>query len=239
MYVQYNIKYCFIDAKGYVCYVGPNNKFPYVAVCDPQIINEFMCEKDHFYERDTEYSYVSRILGKNDSNNNTLVWYLLKKKQNKKMSYNTFAHDGFFGWLNNYKRKYLKFVFDVGERPPYPIINSNATFVDVVDNFNFADFGIIFTCTVLGFPFSRYACRSLNHESLYLKRYMFSTAWTAMISYGFLYAFANSYNRLNGFVDNGLRWKRKEKILIKYDFTSEYEKSSIFGFFRLREVNEQ
>ena len=45
-----------------------------------------------------------------------------------------------------------------------------------------------------------------------------------MISGGLVTAFNNSGYRLQGQVDNGLRWKRPEIKLNKYDFTKEYEK---------------
>jgi hypothetical protein len=37
------------------------------------------------------------------------------------------------------------------------------------------------------------------------------------------------YRRLTGFWDNGLRWSKPEDKLRKYDNTSEFEKSSIWG----------
>jgi len=55
----------------------------------------------------------------------------------------TFAFDGILGGLNLFKRRDNRFVLDLGERPPYPIINSGATFVDVVDNLNAADAGLV------------------------------------------------------------------------------------------------
>lgn len=60
-----------------------------------------------------------------------------------------FSHDGFFGGLNLLRRRDARFVLDLGERPPYPIINSNATFVDVIDNLNKADAGVV-AFSVLG-----------------------------------------------------------------------------------------
>ena len=55
--------------------------------------------------------------------------------------------------------------------------------------------------------------------------------------WGMLMGFTNSYYRLNGFVDNGLVWKRKERKLNKYDFTSELEANSFFKNLRIREWN--
>ena len=41
-----------------------------------------------------------------------------------------------------------------------------------------------------------------------------------------------SYRRISGFWDNGLRWKKPEDRLRKYDNTSHYEANTIWG--RLR-----
>ena len=38
-----------------------------------------------------------------------------------------------------------------------------------------------------------------------------------------------------GFAYNGLQWRRKEKKLLKYDFTSDFEQKTIWKHFRLRE----
>lgn len=40
------------------------------------------------------------------------------------------------------------------------------------------------------------------------------------------------YRRLTGFWDNGLRWRKPEDKLRKYDNTSEFERATIWG--RLR-----
>jgi len=63
---------------------------------------------------------------------------------------------------------------------------------------------------------------------------MFSLSWTAGTAFGGLFALANSYYRLKGLVDNGLRWKRPERKLRKYDFSTEFEDNTIWKHFRLR-----
>lgn len=39
------------------------------------------------------------------------------------------------------------------------------------------------------------------------------------------------YQRLTGYYENGLRWKKPEKKLKKFDFTSEFEKQSKWSMF--------
>mmetsp|Transcript_11722 Transcript_11722/g.13514 ORF Transcript_11722/g.13514 Transcript_11722/m.13514 type:complete len:151 (+) Transcript_11722:42-494(+) len=136
---------------------------------------------------------------------------------------NTFAHDSFFGGLNLYKRRDQRYGRGAGERPPYPIIVDQPTFGEAVKNFNRADWGLMFMFTAIGFPMARVATRG-SFASEYQRRKLFNAFWWIMISSGFITALANSGYRLQGHVDNGLRWKRPEIKLNKYDFTKEYEK---------------
>jgi hypothetical protein len=55
------------------------------------------------------------------------------------------------------------------------------------------------------------------------------------IYWGVMMAFLNSNFRLQGFVDNGLVWKRRNTRLRKYDFTSDYEKTSLWRYLRIRD----
>lgn len=63
---------------------------------------------------------------------------------------------------------------------------------------------------------------------------MFKVFWNTIVGWGCLFALANSYYRLEGYVDNGLRWKTKEKKIRKYDFTSEFEEKTFWKHLRLR-----
>ncbi|KAL4478928.1 hypothetical protein ABPG72_019365 [Tetrahymena utriculariae] len=147
----------------------------------------------------------------------------------------TFAHDSFLGGLNLFKRRDPRFVLDQGERPPYPIINSNSSFVDVLNNFNKADFGLVLFSGAIGFPLSRWVLKGLTFSSLNYRRGLFSSVYGGIIFWGLVLGFNNSYYRLNGFVDNGLVWKKKERKLNKYDFTSEFEDNSFFKKLRIRD----
>jgi hypothetical protein len=53
------------------------------------------------------------------------------------------AHDSFFGFLNLFRFKEKKTVYLLGERPPYPIINSDPDLFDITNNMNAADFGAV------------------------------------------------------------------------------------------------
>jgi hypothetical protein len=53
---------------------------------------------------------------------------------------------------------------------------------------------------------------------------LFFTAVTLMISV--------PYRRLTGYIDNGLRWRKPEDKLRKYDETSQFEKVTIWKRFK-------
>ena len=40
------------------------------------------------------------------------------------------------------------------------------------------------------------------------------------------------YRRLTGYADNGLRWRNPEDKLRKFDNTSEFERATIWKYFR-------
>ena len=47
--------------------------------------------------------------------------------------------------------------------------------------------------------------------------------WGFCMIWGAMMGLWNSNYRLRGLVDNGLKWRRKDTSLRKYDFTSEFE----------------
>lgn len=51
---------------------------------------------------------------------------------------------------------------------------------------------------------------------------------------GLLGAYSASHYRLTGLMDNGLRWRRPDYQLRKYDFTRDFEEKTIFKHFRER-----
>jgi hypothetical protein len=67
------------------------------------------------------------------------------------------------------------------------------------------------------------------------RRSNFNLAWSIIIGWGGLFGILNSYYRLKGLTDNGLKWRRPDKKLRKYDFTSEYEKGTIWRYLRIRD----
>lgn len=66
------------------------------------------------------------------------------------MGKDTFDHDSIFGGLNILKRRDNRFLLEVGERPPYPIIIDAPDLFEVAYNLNIADFGLFVFFATLG-----------------------------------------------------------------------------------------
>jgi len=146
----------------------------------------------------------------------------------------TFPHDSLFGGLNLTKKRSGRAFLQVGERPPYPIINDNPTTLDVVHNLNRADLGLFLAFALIGFPVARCVIRA-PMASEFQRRSIFNLTWTMSMTFGGYFALANSFYRLRGFIENGLRWKRRDRKLNKYDFSKDFESKTIFKHFRLRD----
>ncbi|KRX10057.1 hypothetical protein PPERSA_08460 [Pseudocohnilembus persalinus] len=147
----------------------------------------------------------------------------------------TAEHDSLCGGINMLKRWDNRFVIDKGERPPYPVIMGNPTFTDVFCNLNKADLGIFLFFGVVGLPIARYSLKFLPSYQEYYRRSLYNMCYTGVMAWGGLFALQNSFYRLRGYVDNGLQWKRKERKLKKYDFSTDFEDNSIWRHFRLRQ----
>jgi hypothetical protein len=118
------------------------------------------------------------------------------------------------------------------ERPPFPILIDDPTIGQVFQNLNKSDFLLGLSFTGLGFLMSILTTRKLYllSQKFYLTKH---TMWLYSIIGAFL-ATQCSYYRLIGFLDNGLRWKHKDLLYSKYDFTKDFEVNTVFKHFRER-----
>jgi hypothetical protein len=123
-------------------------------------------------------------------------------------------------------------IISYAQRPPYPILISNPTFKQVVANLNKSDLLIYGTYFSFGFILSLFVTRPYH---LLKDKLMVLHYGMHIFNIIAIYMVLNcSYYRLCGLMDNGLRWKRKDKSLNKYDFTSDFENNTIFKHFRER-----
>ncbi len=120
-----------------------------------------------------------------------------------------------------------KTMYGAYERPPFPIIVDTPSIRDIVSSWRFSDFvmggsvygGGILWSYLLSRPFPSLSQRLVVYHGM--SHLFFMTAVALMITI--------PYRRLTGFWDNGLRWNKPEDKLRKYDNTSVFEKSSIWG----------
>ena len=137
-----------------------------------------------------------------------------------------------FASFNVFKSISSTNIVPFAHRPPYPILISNPSFRQVVGNLNKSDLLVYAAVFSTGFTLSLFLTRPFN----FLGQKLMVLHYTMHIFniIGIVTALNCSYYRLAGLMDNGLRWKRKDKSLKKYDFTSDFEYNTIFRHFRER-----
>jgi hypothetical protein len=137
-----------------------------------------------------------------------------------------------FSSFNIFKSLGASNIIPYEQRPPYPILISNPSFRQVLGNLNKSDFLVYSSIFFTGFGLSILTTRSyaiLNQKLfiLHVNMHLFN-----LLAIGI--ALNCSYYRLIGLMDNGLRWKKKDRNLNKYDFTRDFEKHTIFKHLRER-----
>lgn len=119
-----------------------------------------------------------------------------------------------------------KAIYGIYERPPFPIIIDTPTVGNIISSWRFSDFvmggsiygtGVVWSY-IVSRPFPQLAQRLVVYHGL--SHMFFVLALSFMVTV--------PYRRLTGFWDNGLRWKRPEDRLRKYDNVSEFERATIW-----------
>lgn len=119
-----------------------------------------------------------------------------------------------------------KQIYDPYERPPFPIIIDTPTFRDVISSLQLGDFvmgGTVYGAGILwAYGISRPLPTLMQRLVVYhgVSHLFLFTSLVLMTT--------TSYRRLTGFWDNGLRWRKPEDKLRKYDNTSEFEKATVW-----------
>ena len=114
-----------------------------------------------------------------------------------------------------------KKIYGPYERPPFPILIDAPTWGDVIRSMRLSDFfmgGAIYgTGLVWAYGISRPFPQMMQRLIVYhgVSHMFLATAISLMI--------AVPFRRLTGYWDNGLRWKKPEDKLKKYDCTSHFE----------------
>jgi hypothetical protein len=121
-----------------------------------------------------------------------------------------------------------KQIYGAYERPPYPIIIDRPTLKDVITNMKFSDYVMGATFYGSGILAGYYCSRPMIELQQKLLAYH-AISHVALV-FGAFSMFIMSYRRLTGFYDNGLRWKKPEDKMRKYDNTSHFENGTIWRF---------
>ena len=67
-----------------------------------------------------------------------------------------------------------------------------------------------------------------------MRRYAFRTTFGFGMWFGLCLSFYNSTARLTGLTENGLRWRYNINSIRKYDYTTEYEKGTLWQYLRAK-----
>ena len=125
-----------------------------------------------------------------------------------------------------------KMMYGQYERPPFPIKVDMPTVGDILSEARVSDAFMGLSIYSGGLVFAYFCSRPMTMLQQRLGVYH-------GVSHMFL-AFAVAsmvmlpYRRLTGYWDNGLRWKRPDDRLRKFDNTSHFEANTIFKHFRIR-----
>ena len=124
-----------------------------------------------------------------------------------------------------------KKIYGPYERPPFPIIIDKPSLADLVNSWRFSDyfmFGTIYGTGILASyaasrPFPLISQRLIVYHGLSHLCFMFGVATISIVP----------FRRLTGYWENGLRWRKPEDRLKKYDSTSHFERSTGWSRFRI------
>lgn len=133
------------------------------------------------------------------------------------------AHNQFFGWVHSFKisRNNEYFKPTSSTERPFPIIVDDPSIIQVLNNWNYADTGLVVSSFIFGLFASKILADRMFNESLLRKRFHFKRMTNIILAAGLFFSLTNSANRLQGFVPNGLPKKRTQEVL-KYDYTSNF-----------------
>lgn len=144
------------------------------------------------------------------------------------------SYNSIFGWIHTFKINQDNQIFSPSPETerPFPIIVEEPTWGQVISNWNTADTGLVSTFFLGGLIFAKTINRSHSYDtaSLLEKRFLYKRHVNLIFFMGLSLALLNSYNRLTGYVPNGLPKKRTEEVL-KYDYTSEFANNSFWKYF--------
>jgi hypothetical protein len=137
-----------------------------------------------------------------------------------------------FASFNVFKKITTNGIYKFDQRPPYPILMSNPTYGDALDNMNKSDALVGLTIGLLSLPIGFFVTSQFG--TLQHKFYVMKWIARLYVFFGAYMSFTCSAYRLMGYMDNGLRWKHQDLVELKYDFTRDFESKTIWKYLRER-----
>ncbi len=112
------------------------------------------------------------------------------------------------------------------KRPPYPILNSNPSNQDIINNICKGDIMFYFSSMTFFFLTSSILTRPIMLLRAKLVVHHWNMHLANILSLLGVYFLAE--HRIKGYSPNGLKWKNNDTNFKLYDFTSEYDKNSFW-----------
>jgi len=118
------------------------------------------------------------------------------------------------------------------ERPPFPIMIDAPTWGDLFRNMKPCDFVMGGAIYGSGMAWGYYCSRPFS--MLMQKLVIFHGVSHMFLVVAASMMIALPFRRLTGYWDNGMRWRKPEDRLNKYDCTSHFEESTGYSRFRIK-----
>lgn len=126
-------------------------------------------------------------------------------------------------------------MYSTYERPPFPIKVDLPTWRDIRHEMRASDYFMFGTIYSVGNVFAFMCARKLP---IVMQRIIiYHAASHMMFVCAAAFIIQIPYRRLTGFHDNGLRWKKPEDKMNKYDHTSHFEANTIWHRARISTTN--
>jgi len=124
-----------------------------------------------------------------------------------------------------------KNIYSVYERPPFPIKIDTPNWGDIFHEMRFSDYFMFGTIYGTGTLWAYAASRKMP---IVMQRLLVFHAVSHMsLAFALSLLIQIPYRRLTGFHDNGLRWKKPEDKLNKFDHTSHFDPNTLWHRARL------
>lgn len=134
------------------------------------------------------------------------------------------SHDQFFGFIHSFKLNRNNFLLggkNGNNAKPFPTIVNRPTFLQVWNNWNKADTGLVITFFLAGLLIARRrALSDIMVESIIERRNDYKRYHRLITAFGLFLAMRNSSYRLEGYVPNGLPRLAADDV-VKYDYTTD------------------